>query len=124
LVLAVAPSSPAATAGLREGDALLAIDGAPVSSAGAEARGSYRRIAAIVAQIDRAASDGHLALQVRRGTQVHMFDITLEFGCPSRFQTKVSDVVDSEAYLALALEGFSIPVTVPTSEVDIITDQH
>ncbi|RZI57876.1 MAG: PDZ domain-containing protein, partial [Zymomonas sp.] len=42
LVLAVAPTSPAATAGLREGDALLAVDGVAVGASGPET-GTYRK---------------------------------------------------------------------------------
>jgi hypothetical protein len=37
---------------------------------------------------------------------------------------QLDDVVDSEAYQEFALQGFSIPVTAPTPEVDTTSDQQ
>jgi hypothetical protein len=37
---------------------------------------------------------------------------------------QLDDVVDPDAYLALALEGFSIPITAPTPEVDTTSDRQ
>jgi hypothetical protein len=37
---------------------------------------------------------------------------------------QLDDVVDPEAYLALALQGFSIPITVTTPEVDTTSDRQ
>ncbi|MBK7292246.1 MAG: hypothetical protein WAS25_11360 [Geothrix sp.] len=37
---------------------------------------------------------------------------------------QLDDVVDPEPYLALALQGFSIPITALTPEVDTTSDQQ
>ena len=96
LVLAVTPASPAAAAGLREGDALLAIDGAPVPPA-TRGAGSYARMAALLAQIDGAAADRLLDLQLRRAGQILTLHVAATPGCASRYQTNVSSTVDSQA---------------------------
>jgi hypothetical protein len=97
LVLAVAPDSPAAVAGLREGDAILAIDGVPVPPLKPKARRSYARMAALLAQIDKAAADQMLDLSVRRDGQVIALSAPALPGCPARFQIKVSATIDSVA---------------------------
>ncbi len=37
---------------------------------------------------------------------------------------QLDDVVDPEAYLALAMQGLSIPITAPIPEADTISDQQ
>ena len=96
LVLAVAPHSPAAAAGVQIGDALIRIGAAPVAPAPAGAN-SYARIAAILSQLDSAGQSGTLALELRRRQQVLTVTAALADGCPTRFQTKVSNAIDAQA---------------------------
>lgn len=97
LVLALAPASPAAQAGLREGDAILSVDGAPVPAAKPRARASYVRMAALLARLDTAMADGVLVLGIRRGGQRLDLRVPVRRGCPSRFQTRASTALDSRA---------------------------
>ncbi|MCW3848509.1 M48 family metallopeptidase [Sphingomonas sp. LB-2] len=97
LVLAVAPDSPAAAAGLREGDALVSIDGGAIAPARPGSRRSYSRIETLLAQLDRAAADHMLDLGVRRDGRLLTIHAPAPEGCPSRFQTKVSGTIDSLA---------------------------
>jgi hypothetical protein len=97
LILAVARSSPAAAAGVREGDALLAIDDVPIPGVSSGVNASYARVAALLERIDDAATDQRLRLRLRRGTQLFTAEFSLALGCSSRFQTNVSATVDSQA---------------------------
>lgn len=97
LVLAIAPDSPAAKAGLREGDALLAVDGRPVPVAKPNARNSYARMETLLTRLDAAAADGMLDLRVRRGAEQLALKIPTPSGCASRFQTHASAAIDSRA---------------------------
>ena len=97
LVLAVAPDSPAAAAGVQIGDALIRIGADPVAPAPSGATNSYARIAALLSQLDSAGHSGMLALELRRKQQVLTVTAALRDGCPTRFQTKVSDAIDAQA---------------------------
>lgn len=95
-ILAVAQGSPAAQSGLQAGDALVAIDGEPAPAA-SRPSGSYRRIAAIEASLDRHAADGALDLDIKRGDILRHLHIDLERGCASRFQVRPSGSIDAGA---------------------------
>lgn len=97
LVLAVAPDSPAFTVGLREGDALIGLDGHAIPAARPNARKSYARMNALLKQLDAAAADGMIDLLIRRGGQAITLNVLAPSGCPSRFQTDVSAALDSKA---------------------------
>jgi hypothetical protein len=97
LILAVAPASPAAAAGLRADDAVLTIDGAPLPAAKPGARKSYDRMAALLAQLERAAADQTIDLGIRRGSQILTLRIPAPSGCASHFQTVVSTSIGSRA---------------------------
>lgn len=97
LVLAVAPTSPAAAAGLREGDALVAVDGQAVPAAKPRARNSYVRMAAVLARLDAAMADGMLLLTLRREGRLFDLRVPVRSGCASRFQIKASKSIDARA---------------------------
>ena len=97
LILAVAPASRAFASGLREGDALLEIDGHALPPPNARQHNSYARIAAILELLDEEARDNRLALRVRRAGETLLIDIVLESGCASRFQTHASTSIDARA---------------------------
>jgi Zn-dependent protease with chaperone function len=97
LVLAVAPGSPAAAMGLREGDALLSVDGLPVPAAKPKASKSYARMTALLARIDASAADGTVDLVIGRGGERIALSIPTPAGCPSRFQTNASAALASKA---------------------------
>lgn len=97
LILTVARTSPAALAGLRPDDALLTIDGSPLPAATPGARKSYDRMAALLVQLERAASDRTINLGIRRGSQQMTLRIPAALGCPSHFQTVVSNSIGSRA---------------------------
>lgn len=96
LVLAVAPTSPAATAGLREGDALLAVDGTPVPASGRET-GSYQTTQALLDRLEASAADGRLLLQVQRNSRPITIEFTLDLGCPTRFFVSPGEGLQSKA---------------------------
>lgn len=85
-VQALAAGGPAARAGLRTDDIVLALDGrAPPPTPLPEAA-SFDRMEAILALVDQAFADGAADIRVRRAgveTEVH---VAAERGCPTRFQ--------------------------------------
>ncbi|MEG3152142.1 M48 family metallopeptidase [Sphingomonas sp. ZT3P38] len=97
LVLAIAPDSPAALAGLQVGDALIRIGTDPVAPPQPGATNSYTRVAAVLAQLDSAARTGTIVLELRRKQQLFTATVALRNGCATRFQTKVSDTIDAQA---------------------------
>jgi len=94
--LAVARDSPAERAGLRPGDALVAIDGEAIPAA-PRTSGTYQRVAAVEDSLNRRAADGALELDIRRGGTPYRLHIELERGCASRFQVRPSDAIDAGA---------------------------
>lgn len=97
LVLAVAPDSPAAAAGIQVGDALIRIGTEPVAPAPRGTANSYARVSALLSQLDSAGHSGVLALELRRKQQVLTVTAALRDGCRTRFQTKVSNAIDAKA---------------------------
>ena len=86
-VLAVAPGSPAAAAGLREGDALVAIDGQRVPDPpNIPARSDFHRTAAVQSQIVVAEKAPSMMLAVLRGGEMIEFDLRPAPACRSLFQ--------------------------------------
>lgn len=94
-VLAVVAGSPADRAGIRVGDELLAIDGAPVPAA--EGDRSYARIAALAGQLETASSDGRLLLSLRRAGTPLEATVEPALACPTRFQMLPSNTFNAEA---------------------------
>jgi hypothetical protein len=97
LVLAVAPDSPAAAAGVQAGDALIRIGTDRVAPTPPAVTNSYARVATLLSQIDSAGHSGVLALELSRKQQVFSLTAALRNGCPTRFQTKVSNAIDAQA---------------------------
>jgi beta-barrel assembly-enhancing protease len=98
LVLAVAPSSRAASAGLRVGDELRAIDRQAVSAT-AISRGpaSFAGTKGLLDRLEQAVADGHLLLDIRRGEHAMTIDVSPEMGCPTRFFVNPDDSIQSRA---------------------------
>ena len=99
-ISAVAPGSPAAAAGLRADDALIAVDGAALTAAGAPADGrkaSYDGLAQAVATLNQALVRGEAMLTIRRGGK--SFDVALRpaTGCASEVQLVPSDRMNAAA---------------------------
>ena len=105
-VMAVAPGSPAQASGLREGDAILAIDGraTPPPTASPD-RSSFTRTAAVQAQILDALNEPAMNLAIRRDG--HRLELTLSPApaCPSLFQ------VVPEARLSGGADGVYVQVS-------------
>lgn len=105
-VMAVAPGSPAEAAGLREGDAILAIDGrASLPPTASPERSSFVRTAAVQAQILDALKEPTMRLAIRRDGR--RLDLTLAPApaCPSLFQ------VVPEARLSGGADGVYVQVS-------------
>ena len=96
-VLAVAPSGPAAAAGLRAGDALLAVGGEALPPAAATRRGDYAGVARAYALVDRALAAPAVAIRVARGADVLDLTLAPARGCTSRVQLLPSPRVGAKA---------------------------
>lgn len=95
LVLAVAGGSPAARAGLKADDAIVAIDGNRLPDTFDAESDSYRRVSLILDMLDKASSTGVLTLTVSRRGVSQTLSIVLARGCPARFQTRLSGATDA-----------------------------
>lgn len=96
-VLALVPDGPAARAGLRRDDVLLAADDVPLPRAPDGTENSFAPTERIIQALEHAFSDGHARLLMRRGGAELVVEVPAALGCASRFQ-----VVPSERLNALA----------------------
>jgi Zn-dependent protease with chaperone function len=97
-VLAVAPGSPAEMAGLREGDAILAVDGQALPEPPAKARrADFSRTAAVQGQIAEALRGPVLNLVVRRNGAALQLEIHPVRACRSLFQVVPDTALKGEA---------------------------
>ena len=96
-VIAVAPKSPGAAAGLLPGDDLLAMNGVTISDipfdgpAYADQPPEYRRIAAVNDALEQALAKADVALDILRGGEQMRLTVASRQACPSRFQIQVSE---------------------------------
>lgn len=100
-VLAVAPNSPAARAGVMAGDFLVSIDGVPLSPSPEAATASYANVAAAQAMLERAAVARVFTLEIERGNVrpgiglgLHPAPVT---GCVSQVQLRTSPDIEAKA---------------------------
>tara|TARA_R100001244_G_scaffold132319_2_gene108165 strand:- start:73939 stop:74964 length:1026 start_codon:yes stop_codon:yes gene_type:complete len=100
-VIAVAPDSPGAAAGLLPGDDILAINGVRIENIPidnpvyASEPPEYRRIAAVNDRLEKALTQEDTTLNILRGGEQIPLTVALRQACPSRFQIAVSE--DREA---------------------------
>ncbi|MGH6782397.1 MAG: PDZ domain-containing protein, partial [Sphingomonadaceae bacterium] len=97
-VAAVLPGSPAAEAGVRAGDAVLAINGAPAATAaGQGGKGNFDRMALVLDQFEAALAVGPVTLDLQRGGERLSVRFSGASACASRFQVQPSDELNAAA---------------------------
>lgn len=111
-VLAAPEGSPAAEAGLRTGDLLLAVGGVPLRAGASAAEASYEGLEANIRLIDAAMADGPTIFTVTRGAET--FDVTVQprRTCGYEVQLNPSDELNARAdgrrlFISTALAGFA-----------------
>ncbi|WP_442678697.1 M48 family metalloprotease [Sphingomonas sp. ASY06-1R] len=98
LVLAVATDSPAAKAGIQVDDAVVLINGQAVPPAVAGVSASFARTAAFLDQLEAAlAAADQVSITIERAGQRREIAVKGEMGCPTRFQTRASATIFSQA---------------------------
>lgn len=96
-VLAAPDGGPAAEAGLRQGDVLLAVNDTPLAEGAAAGRQTYDGLARNLSVIDAALEKGPARLDVRRGGERFTATIRPTPVCRSTFQVDVSDDLRARA---------------------------
>ena len=111
-VLAAPSGSPAAEAGLRTGDLLVAAGGVPLRVGDAREEASYEGLAANLRIIDAALADGSTTFTVERGAEA--FEVIVEplRACGYEVQLNPSDELNARAdgrrlFISTALAGFA-----------------
>ena len=111
-VLAAPPESPAAAAGLRTGDLLLAVDGVPLRPGASGAEAAYEGLEANIRTVDAAMADGSTIFTVERDAET--FDVTVQprRACGYEVQLNPSDELNARAdgrrlFISTALAGFA-----------------
>lgn len=83
---AVAPGSPAETAGLAANDTLLAIGGVDLASRFPRAKPAWQRLIDVTAAFDAASAQGPVELTAARGGTRRTVRVTGTAACPTRFE--------------------------------------
>lgn len=96
-ILAVAEDSPAARAGMRADDRLIAIEGKPPPASPKTGAATFAVVSATVDMLEKASADGRLDLALQRGGKPFTVHLALQRGCGSRFTTRPSDQYDARA---------------------------
>lgn len=111
-ILSVPEGSPAAAAGLGEGDLIVAVDGADLPP-GVEGRpAQYEGLQANIARLDAALAKGSVRLTVRRGDQDRTIAVHPARACGYDVQLDPSDDLNARAdgrrlFISTALAGFT-----------------
>lgn len=111
-VLSAPEGSPAATAGLAEGDLILSVDGADLP-AGVEGRAAqFEGLQANIARLDSALAKGSVRLTVRRAGQERSVVVQPVRACGYDVQLNPSDDLNARAdgrrlFISTALAGFT-----------------
>lgn len=96
-LLAVAEGSPAAAAGLRAGDGVLAIAGKPLAPFPGTKQSSYAGVESATLRLDSLARMGSFTLTIRRGSRTLPVTVTPARGCVSRVQLVPSSSIEARA---------------------------
>ena len=97
---AVAPGTPAARSGLREGDELMAVGGAGLQAVGGDpdrAPANYTGVASAQAALDQALAHGPVTLTLRRGAELLSATLASEPGCGYDVQVLPSRELNASA---------------------------
>jgi membrane-associated protease RseP (regulator of RpoE activity) len=111
-VLSAPPGSAAEQAGLREGDLIVAVNGTALNPGPARARPSFQGLAANVAVLDLALSDGPARLDIDQGGRPLSVTVQPHRACGYEVQLNPSDELNARAdgrrlFISTALAGFT-----------------
>jgi hypothetical protein len=111
-VLAAPEGSPAAGAGLREGDLILAVDGTRLAVGSQGRQPQFEGLAANIGRLDTALARGPIRLTILRGGQETSATIQPERACGYEVQLNPSDDLNARAdgrrlFISTALAGFT-----------------
>lgn len=111
-VLAAPDGSPAATAGLRAGDLITGVNGTALAAGQPREAARFEGLAANIARLDRALSEGQADLTVRRGKDSLQFRLTPVRACGYDVQLNPSNELNARAdgrrlFISTALAGFA-----------------
>lgn len=111
-VLAAPPGSAAASAGVREGDLILAVNAETLNRGPDREEPIFEGLAANIATLDRALSRGSTTITVRRGAETPTLTIRPRRACGYEVQLDPSDELNARAdgrrlFISTALAGFA-----------------
>jgi len=111
-VLAAPPGSPAADAGIRTGDLLLAIDGETLARGHDGGAASWEGLGRNIRSVDAALADGEAVVRLRRGDEELEVPLRPVRACGYEVQLDPSDELNARAdgrrlFISTALAGFA-----------------
>lgn len=111
-VLVAPDDTPAATAGLREGDLILTVNDQPLATGAARTAAQFEGLAANIARLDMALAAGPVRLGIERDGHVRDITITPVRACGYEVQLNPSDDLNARAdgrrlFISTALAGFA-----------------
>lgn len=111
-LLTVPAGSPAAIAGLQEGDLVLAVNGRALARGPDRREAAFEGLAANIAVIDRSLANGSTQLTVRRNGAEIPITVTPRRACGYEVQLNPSDELNARAdgrrlFISTALAGFA-----------------